>query len=691
MSRAFALCLAFSLLSCQTEPTEKKESAAPSQGVSALAPPRTLTKAEFRALSEQATPDARATLIRLLGGSEFERTWAAFALGLACSESRHPDIEHGLVSAVARWASESPPPDPELLRTAGWALGACATPTAEEILRSWLSPEAGVSVDGLLSAGVFGLGAVADRTSDLQERTQTALLDAASRSGHAEWLQPLGRVTRLSEAVGAHILEVAGALLTEESTEGRRHAILALGSAGPSAAAPLGQILLQDKYAPEQRAAAALALGRLGEAGQSALDKTIANILSRGLPISFDRPLWIPLRAALDALERPDASRAGLIELGELVLPEGNERPKQAQHRRLVWLRCRASDLVAGDRENDRALRACDPAHGREQKLALLRVLGRGALKRQRLKTFQELAADQDPVVAQAALRMLPAHPEVSEAKALLSAALQAKVHGTVATACQVIAAHPSRILGEDKNGAPDEKLLSSLAALLSKTDTLPLETGIAVVGAAGAVGALSLKAEVEKLCEADSPALRVAAGQALGLLGDENKKCKPETDPLSSVSLTGPGAPVPVSAVALSPVVTLDIDSDVGRLSLVLDTQSAPATSARFLSLVNEGYFNGTSIFGGRPGFATQFGDRDGDGYEDKRLDSLPSEVSPSPFLALSFGMSEFVPGAGSSQLFVLLADAPQLTGARVHLGKAEGPWHLLVPGDVLHTVTRR
>src|SRR5690606_18352455 len=121
----------------------------------------------------------------------------------------------------------------------------------------------------------------------------------------------------------------------------------------------------------------------------------------------------------------------------------------------------------------------------------------------------------------------------------------------------------------------------------------------------------------------------------------------------------------------------TVEIDSDVGQLLLHVDGRDAPASAAHFLHKVESGFYDGITVHGMRAGFAVQWGDPDGDGYQDGASVPLPHEVSPRPFSALTFGMSAFSPGSHDSQIFVVLSDAPQLPGSRVHLGHAEGPWH--------------
>ena len=78
-------------------------------------------------------------------------------------------------------------------------------------------------------------------------------------------------------------------------------------------------------------------------------------------------------------------------------------------------------------------------------------------------------------------------------------------------------------------------------------------------------------------------------------------------------------------------------------------------------------------------------FGDPDGDGYDSGGAPPFPEETSPRPFEPKSVSLSSFAPGAATAQLLVTVADAPQLNGEKVLLGRAEGPWHLLVSGDEL------
>jgi cyclophilin family peptidyl-prolyl cis-trans isomerase len=699
ISRSRWIALALLALACGHEKTAGQKPKKEAASSRLVAPPKEvndqgLRKEQLRELTRHPDRDGHARLKRLLLAGEDERLWAAFGLGLNCSEFDREKTHGALTSAVAAWASERDAPSSKLVKTVAWAIGTCAAPGAEDFLRSWLSIDPATKAENFIDAGAFGLAALVDRKGTVSERTQTALLDAAAREKRADILLPLGRMGRMSDSVGAHVLEVAGALIVDPHQKGRRHAILALGSAGPSATEPLVQVLLKSAFAASERAAAAQALGRLGAPGQEALDTTLATMLERGLPQSFDRESWVSLRATLESLSEPKLSKDGLRKLDSVVLSEGDERARKAQRRRLVWLRCRAADLLAGDRYESQSLLKCAPAESRDRALARLRVIGRGAFIGARAKAFQGSVDSSDPVVAQTALRLVPSHPELKNGDALLLKALGSKHPGIQATAAQIIAAYPARALKEGAEIGQNAELLASLDALLKgDSGKLPLETRAAAIKAAGSLQALSLMPRVEQLCASEFEALWAPSASALSLLGRGETKC-PSKERASKIANTSKEQDAensrPQEAIPNLVQQTLIIDSDVGELKLHLNDETSPESRARFLSLVDEGFYNGIAIHGESPGFAVQFGDKDGDGYDEAFSSALPHEVTWTPFSALSVGMSAFSEGSQNSQIFVVLSDAPQLTGTRVRLGVAEGPWHLLTVGDVLHTIKR-
>lgn len=673
----FSLCLL--IVSCDQKEKTSSEEKVEVETTLPSAPLGTMTEAEIRALVGDLSNESTERFVRLLHGDAAARRWAPLALGLRCKPDNVDEILPQLLGATASWSVGKEPANPDDLRTAGWAIGACATDEAEEVLRSWLTPSGQSTPSGLVEAAVLGLASIADRRGKLSERTQTAVLDAAARFERPDFLLPLGRIGRLSDAVGAHILEVTGNLLTKKDKGSRRHTIFALGSAGPSAAAPLAQVLQTNSFTAEERAAAAQALGRLGGAGQKALDESLAALLSRGLPVEYDRPLWIPLRAIFETLEEAADSQKVLAEIAAVVLPEGKDRKKSAQRRRLIWLRCQAAGLLAKGRTEYKPLLDCDPQEGRDFQLAQLKVLDSERIQKDRLALFKKRTESEDPVIAQAALRLIASHPEIEESAALLLQALQDEDPGTVATAAQVISAYPARAHGKDEDDTQGEKIITQLKKILEAApEEVPAETRAAAIKAGGALAALSLKPSIEKFCNDEVQAFWEPAARALSMLGNAEASC-PKDPPKSDAH-----PPPPISA-------TLIVDSDVGELGLHVDGRDAPASAAHFLKLVEDGFYSDISVHAARPGFAIQFGDKDGDGYQDQVADPLPHEVSPEPFSALTFGMSAFSPGSQDSQIFVVVSDAPQLLGSRVRLGKAEGPWHLLTVGDRIHSIKKK
>ena len=606
------------------------------------------------------------------------RGWAAFAWGAGCLAAPAKASGSPLVPAVAAWSSDITPPDPADLLMAGWALGTCASDESEETLTSWLLANTGTLDTALAQSAALGLGALSDHRSSLSEKTQAALVNSAASRQQAELLWPLGRVGRLTDAVSQRLLDVVGPLLEGGSPLGQRAAVFALGRSVPEGAAPLSQVLLSSEFSPEVRAAAAQALAQLGPAGQKALDRAVGDLLKRGLPRSLDHATWIPLWAALSELGNPRLSRAELTGMTALIVPPSADRAQRALRRRMIWLRCAAAELLAGDRSSFPALVSCDPERGRVFQLAQLRVLDRAPLLGSRYAAYQKLAQSEDPLVQQAALRLIASHPEYRAAGKLLVDALRDPVAGTQTTAAQLIAAYPDRIFDAEKRA---EAVVEQLSSMLKK-EVLPLETRAAALAAAGASGVLTLKPAIEALCDGPHEPLWRPAELALAQLGSPRRRC-PQTPPVA-VALAEESAPAP-------PALTLIIDSDVGPLELELDAQDAPVSAAHFLRLVDAGFYDKLTIHGGRAGFAVQFGDKNGDGYEDQASPGLPHEISPAAFTRFSFGMGAFAPGAHNSQIFVVTSDAPQLMGSQVRLGTARGAWNQLMTGDALHSMRRK
>ena len=106
------------------------------------------------------------------------------------------------------------------------------------------------------------------------------------------------------------------------------------------------------------------------------------------------------------------------------------------------------------------------------------------------------------------------------------------------------------------------------------------------------------------------------------------------------------------------------------GEIGIELLPGVAPATVNNFVFLARQGFYDDTSFHRVIPGFLAQGGDpvgngRGGPGYR------FPDEISEAPFLRGTVGMANAGPNTNGSQFYILLADAPQLTGRYSAFGR--------------------
>jgi cyclophilin family peptidyl-prolyl cis-trans isomerase len=646
-----------------------------------------------RALARVLHPKGTARLRQFLADDDLEVvTWAAFGLGQNCDPAASI-VKELLSRSASLYALEGPGAARHAaLRSVATAVGSCGSEAAEDALRAWLS-EGGE----LAEHAAWGLGQLATRHGHLAEKTQVALLTTAARGQSPGALFPFTRLTRLSEAVQARVLDVAGQALTTEAGALRSFAVRALPQAGPTAVGPLGQVLRNAAFTPEERAMAAQALGRLGRPGQETLAAAASDLPLPDLSVleslgedgaeahgavdsaTRDRAeralagsgVWSALLAQLEA---PGAAKERLAELASWDVPPTTN---PLGRRRAIAMRCRAADLLAGPNPGDPVLRACDPDDSAVGALAVLRALDRSPLEGSRLGNWRNLAADERAPVRQSALRLLGSHGEVTDSAALLRTALESDQIGTSTTALQVLAAYPAR-------GAPaaggagdvDRELALAVEAILKRSEwSGAIETLGAALDAAGALGVLSLKGVVESYCKSPHVELRAHAARALGLLGDPKRRC--------DEAVVWPRA-----STAPSGAVVLAIDSAVGPLRLLLDGSRAPAAVGRIVELARSGYYDGLAVHRVVEGFVVQFGDKHGDGFGDPTQAPLPCERSPEPFEPLDVGMAIAGRDTATTQWFVALDRYPQLDGAYTRIGRAEGPWRLLAEGDRIRAV---
>jgi cyclophilin family peptidyl-prolyl cis-trans isomerase len=116
----------------------------------------------------------------------------------------------------------------------------------------------------------------------------------------------------------------------------------------------------------------------------------------------------------------------------------------------------------------------------------------------------------------------------------------------------------------------------------------------------------------------------------------------------------------------------TVTLQTSLGTMRAEIFQDKAPATAKNFLSLVEKGFYNGTTFHRVIPGFMIQGGDptgtgRGGPGY------TIPDEFHPGlkhDTLGI-FSMANSGPNSGGSQFFITVAPTPWLNGKHAIFGK--------------------
>jgi len=643
-------------------------------------------------------PTTRSALERGLADEDGQVVaWAAFGLGRSCEQESEKAVAELALRATS-WLIADPPPAPggrdaiDPITAIAEAIGRCATPLAETTLASWLRMGG-----DLAERSALALGAIAGKRHRLETTTLVALLDAADqKSGPpTSALFPFTRLAAVETNVQKRLLAVASSTIQRKG-DARYFATRVLPLAGDAAAPVLARTLLDaETYEPEVRADAIRGLARLGEAGQHTLSRALVRLLpqpaelARAWLYSAAFPLLVEV---LESLNQGDAETRPVLEtLARLPLPTSGSG---AEERRVVILRCQAAALLAGSRLNSTPLQACDPdKNGRQGALALLRVLGQEAIRGRRAAAYEKLVVSGDPMVREAALRMMRSHPEIRESAHFLASALTSDSSGVVATAASIVAENPERaqdrrgqeaeLLGPDDDKTsrvprPTPELLLALDKAVHRHWELDaVDVRLQLIDAIASVGALSNKPFLEEQCKSPLGVIRRRAQIALRHLGDAKKRC-PTPNPTSRKRAT----------LDADTDVQLRLHTEIGAFELWLEPRFAPATAARVLELVNAGFYDKMPIHRVIPGFVAQLGDREGDGYGGTGQEPLRDELAPIPFRSGDVGLALSGPDTGASQFFVLLGPHPHLDGEYTRIGRAGDGWNRLVVGDVVERV---
>lgn len=113
-------------------------------------------------------------------------------------------------------------------------------------------------------------------------------------------------------------------------------------------------------------------------------------------------------------------------------------------------------------------------------------------------------------------------------------------------------------------------------------------------------------------------------------------------------------------------------IETNLGSMTIEMYEQRAPITTANFLKLVDEGYFNGIIFHRIIPGFMVQGGDPTGTGTGGPGYsieDEFHSELRHTGIGILS--MANSGPNTGGSQFFITLGPTPHLDNRHAVFGK--------------------
>jgi len=637
-----------------------------------------------------------APLLRALADDDEEViAWAAYGLGESCRGKEDTHVS-ALSARLASMDAARPVRAPVDARIATLrALGRCAGDVAEQTLRAWIRrADAAAETQ---EAASFAIGDVASRRGSLSLESAGALLDATQRTPPLDAaLYPFGRseVTG-GEELAPRILASAHAALARPGPS-RFFAVRALGRAGADAAADLAHVLASSDFTAPERAEAARGLARLHKAGRAALADALGAIVPASAAALASDDFGVLAAAVEAAGDQPTKSEAAPLWALTRLEPDSSATPTVA--RRASQLRCTAAAKLAHGAWDSDVLRGCDVADGEAGEQARLQALDKGDLVKGRRAAWLELTRSAHLRVREAAIEMIERHPEAGDAALpVIADALASGQAGMVATAADVVHAHPDRmysLAASERRAALDPAAPPPTANPLKEVNVWVakglrdamahpwsedlVETRVAVLDAALALGLDEAKPYGQAACRDANATVRARAAKALAAAGQKDATCPAPEKPAD----VAPEAEAP-----LAHATRVAFDTDAGSLGIRFDPALAPVAASRFVALARSGFYTGVVVHRVVPGFVVQLGDRGGDGYGGSGQ-SLRCETSPAPFGALDVGVALAGRDTGSSQVFVTLARHPHLDGEYAWVGRADGDWDSVAEGDVVRAV---
>lgn len=367
----------------------------------------------------------------------------------------------------------------------------------------------------------------------------------------------------------------------------------------------------------------------------------------------------------------------------------------------LAQLDCAVARLVDLGRGWPRLVEECGGEHVSSSERARLaaEILGSvtGA-ELERTRALERLLASATPLVREAVASALASMDEPSGRALLLRLAADDDL-GVVVSAVDALArrieravqAHEAASLMAVLEGStpaaiawPDAATMSALRSAAERfREADDLEGLVTVLGAIATSREPSLGDVAEGLAWHHSLAVRDAARSALEPLD----LAVPEGVP------NPPPNPIAADALTTTEPVVVEVETRHGTFAIQLRPDWAPTTVARFLALVDEGFYDGLAFHRVVPAFVVQGGDPRGDGYGGPGW-SQRCEDNRVPYERGTVGMALAGRDTGGSQFFVALTPQPHLDGRYTAFGRIlEGMEVVerLLRGDVMIDVRRR
>ena len=150
----------------------------------------------------------------------------------------------------------------------------------------------------------------------------------------------------------------------------------------------------------------------------------------------------------------------------------------------------------------------------------------------------------------------------------------------------------------------------------------------------------------------------------------------------LGGVMFTGCAPAKDTSSTSAKDVIVV-LETNQGKMELLLYPDKAPKTCENFVGLVNKGYYNGLTFHRVIKGFMIQGGDPKGDGSGGESLWGGTFEDEFSPDLTFNkmgiLAMANRGPSTNGSQFFITTAPAMHLNGRHTIFGEVLSGYDVL------------